>query len=1696
MKGEIMSTYLNKRHYSWLQRLIAMCVCLVMAAAMVPVPAQAEQTEEPSYELSEAEAQALAEAAFGSGLTPVEGDPDSFTYAMSPAQADRLAQMVAVEDRADSTNDLPADYTDDSNTELKEYLDFAKEIAPMAAVDHSDKKVDLFFIIDSTGSMHGQIRNVKNNVAEFARYLATQGVTLRLGLIDYKDITDDGMDSTVIHRVEHSPWMNVDQFIMELTEVSVEGGGDTPETPIDALGYLTKPETGWSSDAYKFAMVVTDADYKNNNRHGIANMDEMALKLREMDIQTSVITGHYEAEAYRNLVLSTGGVSANMYENFGQILKEYADTVIGTSTAKKNYAVMVQSQNPCVPVAGAQLQWAGGSAVTDAGGLARITIRGSEVRNLTVTASGYQIYKADQIMMTENASHLIRLVPTPGSGTPGNIHPSQFDDGGKVGDTIHGPVVTMFKKAFELFTLEANFRLGIFSDISIKHNPDEKSVEVIIGRAWEGKDPNDTDPYWKEDYKKYKSLVQTFSKKKPMEIYNEFRTLRKNNKSEAHMMYPVDISVAGYAEFSYASGDQSLMDGGVVISISSKDIPIAEWPFPPAPYIFVNMKFKIDGKGRFGLVQIDREGAVKFSPSLENLSVEPGFSLGVNAGVPRLAYVGGGGTLSTEAEFSGLPPKPLREILSLKGKLGFYVELKVFGFSGSADTDIGQLELYPNFGEITGPTLLSLDEEDFVPIPRRAYPMTMAASSMGTDLTLQRPAYEDSAPQLIALQDGRWMLLWTDSVAGRAETEHMALHYALYSEKEGWTEPKMVCDDQTGDFRASAMLLSDGKLAVAWQNSKPAATVALAAQTDLATRLQQIELSVSIFDPVTNAFEPATTVAPSAGKAPLCLQVISTPEGPEVYWLENSDNNPMLNSGTTDIVRALPDGTTSAVETGIQNLFAFAVGRICDVTKVLYMTTGETRDVLHTPDCTYSISKGGHSLQFCQDGFFWGDEKGLHSWNGGISNFNIPTPNQFLVASNGYKKVLLSHYSIGDAANPTEILEGRLYNGDHWGVAREIARYEGRTADIASLHLLGDGTVLWTANRCGADHMAQMSVESHKPEGHLVISPEGYISGANVMPAGETTMFVELSNDGLLDVSSLQARLPDGTTTSLYMLNQYGRRVSFNSIYGGERIAAEIPVKLPADLSTRQTYTVEILQESQVMGQVSAELIPAADLVMKNVHTVRNEDNSVTVVGTLINCGAGLAEAPSVSLRIENAEAPVSELNSTVLPDMKPGDSQSVSFTVAKEQLNAASPYDYKRLIFSAVTASNEWLTSDNTASALVAPIAAQDLQLDTEAVVLDSEQTHAIGCTLLPAGSVGSVSYLSSNVNVASVSEDGLITAIRPGTAEITVLEQQSGKFRTITVTVTGEISVGVSGVHVTPNEAELAIGESVTLQAQVFPSNATNPGLSWYTEDTGVVSLSSDGAKAVVTAKNPGSARISVVTEDGSYSHTAVILVRDPESHEHAFGSWIELEEPTSFREGRKYRICAICGEAEYLTLPVLSNPFTDIDPDGFYFEPVLWAVYRGITKGTTETTFEPEAICTRAQVATFLWRAAGQPAPQNSTNPFTDVPANEYYYDAVLWAVEQGITVGTSKTTYSPEQGCTRAQVATFLWRAAGQPAPQNSTNPFTDVPANEYYYDAVLWAVEQGITVGTSKTTFSPEDTCTRSQIVTFLYRSVH
>lgn len=266
-----------------------------------------------------------------------------------------------------------------------------------------------------------------------------------------------------------------------------------------------------------------------------------------------------------------------------------------------------------------------------------------------------------------------------------------------------------------------------------------------------------------------------------------------------------------------------------------------------------------------------------------------------------------------------------------------------------------------------------------------------------------------------------------------------------------------------------------------------------------------------------------------------------------------------------------------------------------------------------------------------------------------------------------------------------------------------------------------------------------------------------------------------------------------------------------------------------------------------------------------------------------------------------------------------------------------------------------------------------------------------------------------------------------------------------------------------------------------------------------TGSSSSGSSSSRYTVSAPSAANGSVSVTPSSASKGTTVTITVKPDDGYEldkltvtDKDGNRLSLSD----KGNGKYTFIMPSGkvsvDVSFATIQTAIS-FRDVKQGDYFYDAVQWAVEKGITEGTSANTFSPNASCTRAQMVTFLWRAAGSPAPKSTTNPFRDVRSTDYYYDAVLWAVENGITSGTGADTFAPNATVTRGQTVTFLYRAAGSPAVGGNAG-FSDVNANDYYNSAVAWAAENNITGGTGNGKFSPKADCTRGQIVTLLYRA--
>ena len=448
------------------------------------------------------------------------------------------------------------------------------------------------------------------------------------------------------------------------------------------------------------------------------------------------------------------------------------------------------------------------------------------------------------------------------------------------------------------------------------------------------------------------------------------------------------------------------------------------------------------------------------------------------------------------------------------------------------------------------------------------------------------------------------------------------------------------------------------------------------------------------------------------------------------------------------------------------------------------------------------------------------------------------------------------------------------------------------------------------------------------------------------------------------------------------------------------------------------------------------------------------------------NCGDILqprqvfAAQGTVSYESSNSEVATVDSNGDIKV-LKAGET-TITIRAAETEDYQAAETSYKLIVSHKYA--NEWKKDSNGyykecacgGKSYASAVPVLGVTLDKATMSLTAGSTGTLIVTIDPTDAANkSLTWTSDNEAVATVDENGKVTAVAEGTAHITAKTVDGEKTAVCAVTVTAKSSGGSSS------------GDSSSPSYSV-----TTPGKT----ENGTVTVSPKNAKKGTTVT------ITVTPDKGYTLETLTVLDKD--------GKEIQLTKKNDIQ----YTFTMPAGKVEIKATFVKEaevSPFSDVSTTAYYYEAVKWAREKGITGGIGNGLFGPNQPCTRAQIVTFLWRAAGSPEPKNMSS-FTDVPADSYYAKAVAWAAENGITGGTGDGQFSPDATCTRAQSVTFLFRAIGKLV--DSKAEFNDVLTDSYYANAVAWAVENGVTNGIGNGLFGPDNSCTRAQIVTFLYRA--
>ena len=643
--------------------------------------------------------------------------------------------------------------------------------------------------------------------------------------------------------------------------------------------------------------------------------------------------------------------------------------------------------------------------------------------------------------------------------------------------------------------------------------------------------------------------------------------------------------------------------------------------------------------------------------------------------------------------------------------------------------------------------------------------------------------------------------------------------------------------------------------------------------------------------------------------------------------------------------------------------------------------------------------------------------------------------------------------------------------------------------------------------------------------------------------------------------------LSDYTSTAL----SFDKNVTIKSDDGGKytvQVTREVAVKDDMtvtfdsvnvkDFNFTKYYSSSVGSGNVVFKNCTGSGIQIADNVIKDV-TLENSQlgGRFGAQGTLTLKNATInGSFSTVNFVAEGKNTYVTENNRTRTSKISGTANIASPVEIQLSAPDATTPYQERKLIETTADASNFTVSSpyqlkkqtEYNGTYIYAFIPVTSVTLAPETLSIEEGKTAELTATISPANaSDQQFSWDVKDTEIASVygytSETKTVTALKEGQTQITVTVD--GQTASCTVTVTPR-TISVESITLNKTQLSLVKGATETLTATVLPTTATDKAVTWESSDTAVATVENGVVTAVaagnatitakagektatcaVTVTNPSNSgsssggggsstpRYAVTvpdkTENGSLSVTPknakkgsdVTITATPDKGyevddivaKDAKGNKLTLKDNgdgtyTFTMPASKVTVTAAFAEKK--AEPIAPEKlFADVSAEEYYYEAVKWASENGVTGGIGENLFGANLPCTRAQIVTFLWRAAGSPEPKGMSG-FVDVSADAYYAKAVAWAVEQGIVSGISATTFNPDAVCTRAQSVAFLYRAFGEKV--NKAAGFSDVSADAYYADAVAWAVENGVASGIGGGLFAPDQDCARGQIVAFLYRA--
>lgn len=1186
-------------------------------------------------------------------------------------------------------------------------------------------------------------------------------------------------------------------------------------------------------------------------------------------------------DRYCSMVNEYGQVEGCINYN-GLYVGAYASTQRGVRPAMKlnlnsssykvksnsNYSIKVVDDTTGQPVSGASISFEGDTIKAGSNGSAsfRTSDTSSSTSAVRISANGYATQTLRLYELNPYSMNTINL------SSESNPVSMALADLYLNGDEIKGPTVSILGKTLPLFKFSGGINIPLSDivkvNVSTENDTKNKTAKYILGVN--SSYSVDTDSARSEDYQNFKDFYKSALGGSNQNALNKYNKLRRFLKDEdGSLGFSCGIKFAGYLEFSYATGNMVLKDGGIIVTAEaavSTDVPFAGICYAT---------FKIGGEfsGDLKLSQTS-SGLLSVSTKL-SLSLKPTIGVGAKLLMKDLASI----EVGIDGKITGaviIPADSFRNAFSAYLSAQCYIKAKaLFLFENKWSTNFPNLELYPNFGQFQTSSagsfeidengnVVTINESDLKLIDRSYNDNKHfhTSSVTGNDYLNDTSVYPYGYPELVQLDDGRVMALYLYDDGTKSDINRTTLYYSIYNNNQ-WSVPLPVNNSGLADFPVK-VCSSGNKIYAVWQR----AAEVMQDSYEIEDVVDKTELVYAEFDGAT--WNTPVTID-TAGKYQMLYSIAEKDGKIAVEWAENSENKYTLESGTTTVYyKTLADGAWSDVTTvdSGKGIADASIGFAGDNIKVVYsvdadgdLTTANDSEIYVNGTKLTSNEVDEGEISYQNGKFYWIQGAELFEYDGGtLNNTGLKIENDYRVLTNGkttavtslvtdgFKNELVVAYKNGNTyTKPVALTE----YGKHIGYYDAILNSNGSISVLADVDNLSGNKDAYPYTT--TDMVCDIISGKKDLEMSEVSVSDGISVGSTVTFDGTVT------NSGTTPIDSYSVFINDSKN------NVLTEKPVYDAILPGESKQFSVDYTLPVGFA-KQDVTASVSVDGDVNDANNSKTVTVGytDIAVAEASIARDG----TITATIVNNGIETAKNVSVKYNVIDG-ASKTLLSTFSVGTVAAGEIKTVTYSVPAAYLKIENSYCVNKFEIDVTTDSEELSVANNTYDVVYAPIAVESISLNTSTLSLEYGQTAQLVATVYPSNAFNKgVHFVSDSTDVATVDDNGNIITVGSGTAIITAITDDGDYIAQCQVTV----SVKVKGVDLDQKDITINVGNTIALKANINPDVASDKTVEWTSSDTSVATVDKDG---VVRGVKTGSTTITAKTNDGGFEASCTVNV-----------------------------------------------------------------------------------------------------------------------------------------------------------------------------------------------------------------------------